>query len=45
MKASVNSAFIELGANPKPSDLTLGRMNSIERLKEVRTRRSCNSLG
>ena len=45
VKASVKSATLESVDDPKPSELTMARVNFAERRKEARTRESFNSLG
>jgi hypothetical protein len=48
-KASVNSAFciaeLQYVADPKPGDLSMSRVNSVEERREARTGVSCNLLG
>ena len=44
-KASLNRANIDMGLNPKPSDLAMSRVKEFERILEARTRMSFNSLG
>ena len=46
MKASVNSAKkIKREEDPKPSELTMTRVNPDESREEARTREPCNTLG
>ena len=45
MKASVNSANIEYGYDPKRDELAMSRVNPTERWGEARTVEPCNTLG
>ncbi len=45
-KASVNSAnYKQLVSDPKPGELTMSRVNAVERQPEARTVVRCNVLG
>ena len=44
-KASLNRANIDVGLDPKPSELAMSRVKDVERHLEARTRMSFNSLG
>ena len=45
MKARVNSPILSLQDDPKPSDLTMSRVNPDENRGEARTRVGYNPLG
>ena len=44
-KASVKSANSENNKDPKRDELAMGRMNSDENRREVRTSKACNPFG